>query len=92
MLSHEDERRLAAIERQMHDNDPGFVRRFRRRATKMPTGRMGWLATATMWIVAVVGGLVVVTGLVTGSGPLFLMGATVALAAGCLLQRRRRRR
>jgi uncharacterized membrane protein len=80
MLSHEDRRRLAAIERQMQIDDPAFARLFTHR-----------LAAGTRWrrpATAVAGmlcGLAAIAGVLTGSVLLFVLlfvsSATIAVAA-----------
>jgi hypothetical protein len=94
MLSHEDERRLNAIERQMRDDDPDFVRRFRRRAATAMSARRTAAAfgAAILVLLGVLGLLVVVVGLVTGSIALILTGAGLTAVAAHELRRMRRTR
>jgi hypothetical protein len=91
VLSHEDRRRLAAIERRLLDDDPAFVRRFRRRAAaaEPEPWSIGRLNVLTVAMLAVVGSMALVG--------LLVMGVTaVLLAIGCTVAavvwfRRRRR-
>jgi Flp pilus assembly protein TadB len=89
MLSHEDRRRLAAIEQQMQIDDPAFARIFTRR-----------LVAGTRWqrpAAAVAGmlcALAVIAGVLTGSVLLFVLlfvsAATIAMAARWPMHRPRR--
>jgi Flp pilus assembly protein TadB len=94
MLSHEDERRLNAIEQHMRDEDPEFVRRFRRRATTSMSARrtLVTMGIAVLCSLGVLGVLVAVVGLVTGSVVLILTGCGLAAVAAYELRRMRRPR
>jgi Flp pilus assembly protein TadB len=86
MLSHEDERRLAAIERQMLADDPEFVQRFRQSTTSSMSARPAPDAVVTgvrraLCALAVLAALVVVLGMVAISPALVLVGAPLVAAA-----------
>jgi hypothetical protein len=86
MLSHEDERRLAAIERQLLIDDPVFARRL----CRATCARYIWRQV----LAAVVGtlcGLAACLGMLSGSGTLFLSSAALTVAAAWVYRRTRRR-
>jgi hypothetical protein len=87
MLSHEDERRLAAIERQLMSDDPAFVRRLARRGRR---ARVRWSRALTA--VAVVCALATVLGLAGGSAELYLPSIELTVVAGGLYYRVTHRR
>lgn len=92
MLSHEDERRLAAIERRLLDDDPAFVRRFRRRAATADhrSALVGRLNVLTVAALAIVAAMVLVGLMVLGvAAVLFAIGATVAAVVRMRWRRRR---
>jgi fatty acid desaturase len=94
MLSHEDERRLNAIEQQMRAEDPEFVRRFRRRATTSMSARrtLAAIGVAVLCALGFLGLLVAVVGIVTGSITLILTGCGLTAVAAYELRRMRRAR
>jgi hypothetical protein len=94
MLSHEDERRLHAIERQMLDEDPDFVHRFRRSAaTSMSASRALVIVCISVLAALVTLGVGVgLCGLLTASPMLIFTGGGLAAVAGYELRRLRRRR
>ena len=89
MLSHEDERRLAAIERQLMSDDPAFVRRLARRGRR---ARVRWSRALTAAAVAVVCALATVLGLAGGSAELYLPSIVLTVVAGWLYYRVTHRR
>jgi Flp pilus assembly protein TadB len=90
MLSHEDRRRLTAIEQQMQIDDPAFARLFTRRSA----AGMGWQRAATA-VAGMLCGLAAIAGVLTGSVLLFFLlfvsSATIAVAARWPIHRPRRR-
>ena len=95
MMSHEDERRLAAIERQMLDDDPEFVRRFRdSTASSMPAQRAARATVTSVHLVlcsvAAFGGLIAVTGVLAISPALVLIGGSLVAGAAWWFRRMRR--
>jgi hypothetical protein len=88
MLSHEDEQRLAAIERGLLIDDPAFVRRLSRHPRHR---RSRWQAAAAL-VVGVLCALATLAGMVAQSGTLTLSGAGLTIAAAWLLRRARRNR
>jgi hypothetical protein len=97
MLSHEDRRRLAAIERQMLDDDPDFVRRFRRRtAVSIRVQRvLGAFRGGTLWLLWVltgVGATMALIGVLAVAAEFVLTGVALAVVAGWSLRWLRRRR
>ena len=96
MLSHEDERRLAAIERQMLSDDPDFVLRFRRGAIaslpdRTPRRPLRGAFTATALCVlsalAALGLMIALVGLLVASSGLIISGATMAAATAWAFRR-----
>jgi 3-methyladenine DNA glycosylase AlkC len=88
MLSHEDERRFAAIERQLMSDDPAFVRRLARRGRR---ARVRWSRALTA-AVAVVCALATVLGLAGSSPELYLSSIVLTVVAGWLYYQITRRR
>jgi hypothetical protein len=86
MLSHEDERRLALIERELMSDDPALARRLARhsRTAKARWGRL--LATA----VGILCALATIVGVLAESATLVVSGAALTVAAGWFLCRSRR--
>ena len=76
MLSHDDERRLAAIERELM-NDPAFARRLARRYR---TPRSRW-ASVLATVVGVLCALATVLGMLAESAALIVSGAALTVAA-----------
>jgi len=93
MLSHEDERRLNAIEKRMRDEDPRFVRRFRRRATASMSARrtMSFVSAVVLCALGLLGVLVATMGAFTPSVTLILTGCSLTALAVHELRRMRRR-
>jgi hypothetical protein len=96
-LSHEDARRLAAIERQMLADDPALVRRFRRfdtssTRTRRVRGAVRCAVTFLFWATIVIGSLLAGIGALSGWGDVFLPGCVLLAAAWWLARVRRRRR
>lgn len=96
MLSHEDERRLAAIERQMLSDDPDFVRRFRRCVARSArerrvrgAGRCAVLCG--LWALFALGAALVLIGFATGWLDVLLPGCVLAVAGWWPVRRLRRR-
>jgi len=86
MLSHEDEQRLAAIERQLVIDDPTFARRLCRRGH----ARFAW-RPALAAVIGTLCGLAACLGLWTDSGTLCLSSAALTVAAAWVYRRTRRR-
>jgi hypothetical protein len=86
MLSHEDHRRLAAIEQQLLIEDPDFVRRLRRPSFAR---RSRW-RRAAITIIGVLCALATMVGVLSGSGPLTLISGLLTTAAWWMLHRTRR--
>jgi hypothetical protein len=85
MLSHEDEQRLAAIERQLMIDDPTFARRLCR-----PTyARSAW-RQALAAVIGTLCALAAFVGMLTSSGTLFLSSAALTVAAAWVFRRARR--
>jgi hypothetical protein len=82
VLSHDEERRFAEIERRLLREDPGLARRLGGTPARR-TPRFG----TVLLIVGVLGLLV---GTVAGSGAIVLVVGLLPLAAGAWLRRRRR--
>jgi hypothetical protein len=76
MLSHEDERQLAEIERRLLVDDPAFARRLSRPLGRRPTW---WKAAAG--VVAVLCALATVVGVLAGAGSLALSSAVLTALA-----------
>lgn len=96
MLSHEDERRLAAIERQMLDDDPAFVRRFRRCVAKAmraqrARGIVQCVVLCTFWALVGIGSSLALIGVVSGWAEVLLPGCALAAAASWEVRVLRRR-
>jgi hypothetical protein len=87
MLSHEDEQRLAAIERQLLIDDQAFARSLGR---PMYPGSAWRQALAA--VIGTLCALAALLGLLTSSGTLFLSSAALTLAAAWVFHRARRRR
>jgi Protein of unknown function (DUF3040) len=77
MLSHEDHQRLAAIERQLLIDDPGFVRRLGRRSN----ARGSRWRKAVAAIIGILCALAMMVGMLSGSGALTLSSAVLTVAA-----------
>ena len=94
MLSHEDERRLNAIEKQMRDDDPRFVRRFRRSATTSMSARrtVTVVIGAVLFALGLLGVLVAIMGAFIASVTLILTGCSLTALAVYKLRRVRRQR
>jgi hypothetical protein len=86
MLSHEDEQRLAAIERQLLIDDPTFARRL----CRPPYARSAWRQALAV-VIGTLCGLAAFLGMLTNSGTLFLSSAALTVAAGWVYRRARRR-
>ena len=86
MLSHEDELRLAAIERQLLIDDPVFARRLCR-----PTCARSMCLQALAAVIGTLCGLAACLGALTNSGTLFLSSAALTVAAAWVYRRTRRR-
>ena len=86
MLSHEDEQRLAAIERQLLIEDPVFARRLCRATCARYIWRQALAA-----VIGTLYGLAAGLGLWTDSGTLFLSSAALTVAAAWVYRRTRRR-
>ena len=90
MLSQEDRRRLAAIERQMQIDDPAFARLF----TGQPASAVRRWQRAAAAVAGMLCGLAAIAGLLTGSvllfALLFVSGTAMAAAARWLVHRTRR--
>ena len=97
MMSHEDERRLAAIEQQMLADDPDFVHGFRRHVAASTRNRR-WLTAfrnameCALWSQAVLGAVLVLAAILLASAELVLLGMVLAAVAGWVAYRLRRRR
>ena len=87
MLSHEDEQRLAAIERQLLIDDPVFARRLCR-----PTCARSMCLQALAAVIGTLCGLAACLGALTNSGTLFLSSAALTVAAWVYCRTRRRHR
>ena len=85
MLSHEDEQRLAAIERQLLIDDPTFARRLRRPGYVRSAWRQALAA-----VIGTLCGIAAGLGLWTDSGTLFLSSAALTVAAAWVYCRTRR--
>ncbi|QJY49187.1 DUF3040 domain-containing protein [Pseudonocardia broussonetiae] len=95
MLSHEEERRLQAIEQQMRDEDPDFVRRFGRRTDTLAAALHRARAIAVkvvLGLLTALGVLIGIAGLLTASLALFFTGSGLAGVSAYQLRRVRRRR
>jgi hypothetical protein len=88
MLSYEDERRLAAIERQLISDYPALARRFARPA-RTAGSRWGRVLVAVIGILCLFAMLV---GLLAGSTELVVSGAVLTAAASWSLHQLRRTR
>jgi uncharacterized membrane protein YfcA len=88
MLSHDDEQRLAAIERQLLTDDPALARRLRRHLVDR---RSIW-QSAVAAVIGVLCALATVAGLLADSGSLILSGAALTAAAAGVFQHARRSR
>jgi DUF3040 family protein len=86
MLSHEDERRLAAIERQLLIDDPTFARRLRRHTYARSAWRQALAA-----VTGILCTLAACLGMLANSGTLFLSSAALTVAAAWAYRRARRR-
>ena len=86
MLSHEDHRRLAAIEQQLLIDDPRFVRRLNYRSV----ARGSRWRKATAAVVGVLCALAMAVGMLSGSGTLTLSSAVLTGAAWWIFHRARR--
>ena len=86
MLSHEDEQRLAAIERQLLIDDPVFARRLCR-----PTCARSTCRQVLAVVIGTLCGLAACLGAPTGSGTLFLSSAALTVAAAWVYRRTPRR-
>jgi hypothetical protein len=96
MMSHEDERRLAAIERQMLDDDPDFVRRFRQSVARSMRaqrvrGAMRGAVLCTLWAMVGLGWSLAVIGVLAGWFDVLLPGCLLAAAAWWRVRVLRRR-
>jgi len=87
MLSHDDERRLAAIERELM-NDPAFARRLARRSR---TTRSRW-ASVLATVVGVLCAMATVLGMLAESAALIVSGAALTVTAAWFVRLNRRRR
>jgi hypothetical protein len=86
MLSHGDEQRLAAIERQLLTDDPTFARRLCR-----PTYARSVWRQALAAVIGTLCALAACVGMLTSSGTLFLSSAGLTVAAVWVFRRSRRR-
>jgi hypothetical protein len=86
MLSHEDEQRLAAIERQLLIEDPVFARRL----CRATCARYIWRQVLAV-VVGTLCGLAACLGMLTSSGTLFLSSAALTVAAAWVYRRTRHR-
>jgi hypothetical protein len=86
MLSHEDHRRLAAIEQQLLIDDPRFVRRLNYRSV----ARGSRWRKATAAVVGVLCALAMAVGMLSGSGTLTLSSAVLTGAAWWIFYHARR--
>jgi Protein of unknown function (DUF3040) len=88
MLSHEDEQRLAAIERELMSDDPALARRLARhsRTTRMRCGRV--LAA----IIAILCALATLVGALAESAALVVSAAALTVVAGWFVYRSSRSR
>jgi hypothetical protein len=84
MLSHEDERRLAAIERQLLIDDPAFARRLGR-----PVHRRTTWQRAAAALVAILCALATIVGILSNAGSLALSSAVLTVAAVWVFHRAR---
>jgi DUF3040 family protein len=78
MLSHEDERRLAAIERQLMSDDPTLARRLARHPRTL---RSRWGRVLAM-VVGVLCALATIVGALAESAALVVSAAALTVAAG----------
>jgi len=78
MLSDEDERRLAAIERELMSNDPAFARRLARHPRTLGS-RLGRVLVS---VVAILCALATIVGVLTESAALVVSGAALTVVAG----------
>jgi hypothetical protein len=86
MMSREERRRLAAIERQMLNDDPAFAHLFTR--SLQSTGSVWRKATAA--VVGALLALVALAGLMVGSIELIVTAAALSVAAAWMLRLTRR--
>jgi hypothetical protein len=85
MLSHEDERRLAAIERELMCDDPALARRLARHRTRKPR----WGRVLAM-VVGVLCALATIVGVLAESTALVVSSAALTVVAGWFICRGRR--
>ncbi len=85
MLSHDERRQLAAMERQMLIEDPAFARLFTQSLKATGAARRRAAAAVIGWLCA----LAAITGLLAGSVLLVGYGASLAIAAGWVFRRNR---
>jgi anti-sigma-K factor RskA len=90
MLSHEDRRRLAAIERQLLIDDPAFTELFTRSRADARRVRVRVARRVAAAVVAILCALAAVVGLMAGSVPLVVSGVSMAMVAGWVVRRARR--
>ena len=86
MLSHDDEQRLAAIERQLLTDDPALARLLGRRLVD----RRSMWHSAVAAAVGILCALSTVAGLLADSGALILSSAALTAAAAWVFHRARR--
>jgi hypothetical protein len=86
MLSHEDERRLAAIERELMRDDPALARRLARHPRTLRSRWSRVLAT----VVGILCALATIVGALAESAALVASAAALTVAAGWFVCRGRR--
>jgi Flp pilus assembly protein TadB len=87
MLNQNERRRLEAIERQLEDDDPEFVRRFSHWPQQGATNGQSRLVLVVVLVIASLGVLLAIA----AASPALFLGALIVGAAGWLWQRRRNR-